>query len=30
MVDKFVITKHLNGTEESVQSLQWNTRVLFL
>ena len=29
MVNKFVITKRLNGTEESVQSFQWNTRVLF-
>ena len=29
MVNKFVITKRLNGTEESVQSFQWNTHVLF-
>ena len=28
MVNKFVITKRLNGNEESVQSFQWNTRVL--
>lgn len=29
MVNKFVMTKRLNGTEESVQYFQWNTRVLF-
>lgn len=30
MVNKFFITKRLNGTEESLQSFQWNARVLFL
>ena len=29
MVNKFAMTKRLNGIEESVQYFQWNTRVLF-
>ena len=29
MVNKFVISKRLNGTEKSVQYFQWNSRVLF-
>lgn len=29
MVHQFVITKRLNGTKESLQSFQGNTRVLF-
>lgn len=29
MVNKFVITKRLNGTEGSVQYFQWNTREVF-
>lgn len=30
MVNKFVITKRLNGTEDSLQSFLWNTRVYLL
>ena len=29
MINQFVITKRLSGTEENVQYFQWNTSVFF-